>query len=79
MPKKLEKYITVDSSILGGTPVIFGTRIPIIRLSELMRQGYTTTTLEEEFPQLKPKVIQDLMAYLLEMGLDAFTKYEKER
>lgn len=78
MPKKLKKYITVDNRILRGTPVIKGTRIPIIRLSELMRQGYTTANLEEEFPHIEPQIIQELMAYLVEFGLNAFTKSHKE-
>ena len=79
MPTKLKDYITIDRSILGGTPVITGTRIPIIRLSALMRQGYTMATLEEEFPHIEPKVIQNLMAYLLEFGLDAVKKHKEDR
>lgn len=78
MSKKLRRYITIDSNILRGTPVIKGTRIPITRLTALMRQGYDTKGLEDEFPHLDPKVIQNLMSYLLEYGLDAFTKYEEK-
>ena len=77
MPKALRKYIKTDPKILGGAPVIAGTRIPIERIFHLVRQGYTTKTLEEEFPQLEARKIQYLLSYLMEAGLDAFKKTQK--
>lgn len=77
MPKALKKYITIDKEILGGTPVISGTRIPIERIYELVKQGYSTEDLQKEYPHVDTKKIQFLMAYLIQAGLDAFTQYEK--
>ena len=60
MTQILKKYITIDEDILGGSPVITGTRIPIERLRELVKQGYTTQDLREEYPQVVVKKIQFL-------------------
>jgi len=77
MPKALRKYININPKILGGTPVIAGTRIPVERVSALVRQGYTPQKLQEEYPWVEPKKIQYLIAYLMEAGLDAFEKTYK--
>lgn len=77
MSTKLKNYITIDPDILGGTPVISGTRIPVERLLHLVRQGYDTETLKTEFPQIDSKKIQYLSSYLMEAGLDDFEKAYK--
>lgn len=77
MSTKLKKYIIIDPEILGGAPVISGTRIPIERVQELVRQGYTPATLKKEYPQVDMKKIQDIIAYLMEAGLDVFKKKYK--
>jgi len=79
MTQTLKKYITIDEDILGGAPVITGTRIPIERLRELVKQGYTTRDLREEYPQVAVKKIQFLIAYLMEAGLYAFTHYKSSK
>ena len=79
MPKALSKYISINSNILGGTPVVVGTRIPVERLQFLVKSGYTTKDLHEEYPHVEIKKIQFLMAYLMEAGLDAFTKYQSKK
>ena len=77
MPKALRKYIVINPKILGGTPVITGTRIPVERVYYLVRRGYTPQTLREEYPQVNPRTIQYLMSYLMEAGLDAFKEIQK--
>lgn len=79
MTQTLKKYITIDEDILGGAPVIAGTRIPIERLSELVKQGYTARDLTEAYPHVAPKKIQLLIAYLMEAGLHAFTSYQTSK
>lgn len=78
MSPVLNKYITVDPQILGGTPVVSGTRIPVERIEALVKEGYTTESLKEEYPQLDVKKIQFLIAYLMQAGLDAFKQYQKQ-
>ena len=79
MAATLAKNITIDPAILGGTPVIAGTRIPIERVQELIKQGYTPDTIKEEYPQVSLKKIQNVIALLMERGLDDFKKtYEAQ-
>lgn len=77
MSTKLKKYIVIDPKILGGTPVVSGTRIPIERIKELVKQGYTPETLKEEYPQVGLKKVQYIISSLMEVGLDEFEKTRK--
>lgn len=77
MSTKLKKYIVIDPEILGGSPVISGTRIPIERVYHLVRQGYTPATLKKEYPQVEIKKLQEIMSYLMEAGLDVFKEKYK--
>ncbi len=74
MPKTLYKYISIDPDILGGTPVIRGTRIPIERVYHLVSHGYTLKTLQKEYPQVELKTIQYIISNLMKAGLDVFKK-----
>lgn len=77
MPAQLNRYITIDPQILSGTPVISGTRIPVERVSYLVRTGYTPKDLKQEFPQVEARKISYLISYLMEAGLNVF-KTEKK-
>jgi len=77
MPKAIKKYVTIDYKVLGGTPVISGTRIPVERISELIKQGHSIENLEEEYPWVDKRKIQYAIAYLMEAGLDEFQKTQK--
>ncbi len=77
MNSKLTKNIVIDPEILGGTPVIAGTRIPIERVEELVRQGYTPESLKKEYPQVGIKKIQEIISALMEIGLDDYKKAHK--
>jgi uncharacterized protein (DUF433 family) len=77
MPAQLKRYISVNQQVLGGTPVIKGTRIPIERLSSLVKQGYDLKAFKEEFPQVESQKIQNIISYLMQTGLNAFTQVQK--
>ena len=77
MPRMLKKYISINPHVLGGTPVIYGTRIPVERVSQLVKQGYSTQTLEDTYPHVNPQKIQDVIAYLMQAGLDDYTSAYK--
>jgi uncharacterized protein (DUF433 family) len=49
--------VTVDKSVLGGIPVIRGTRIPASLVFELLNRGYTTDLISKEYPSLSEKKI----------------------
>lgn len=53
----MKQYITSHPDILGGKPVIAGTRIPVDQILFLLKDGFTIEAINEEFPQLN---IQDI-------------------
>ncbi len=53
----MSKYIVSNEKILGGSPVIVGTRIPAERILYLFRDGYTIEAIHDEYPQLNPELI----------------------
>lgn len=77
MPKALSRYISRDKDILGGTPVIRGTRIPVERIYELIKQGYSVENIQEDYSWVDKKKIQFAIAYLMKAGLDEFRKTQK--
>lgn len=77
MPQALKKYINIDKEILGGTPVISGTRIPIERIYELIKQGYSLEDLQNDYSWVDKKKIQYVIAYLMEAGLNEYKKAQK--
>lgn len=43
------KYITSDPEIMGGSPVIQGTRIPIAVILSFVKQGYTVQEIHKMY------------------------------
>ena len=48
MPKIIEK----NPKVLGGLPVIRGTRVPLSRIAALLGMEYNITDIKKEYPQL---------------------------
>lgn len=44
------KFISSNPEIMGGMPVIKGTRIPISRILFLLKDGYTIDSILDDFP-----------------------------
>jgi len=65
------KYVIRSTEIMGGAPVIAGTRIPAERLLVLVRHGYTEDHLRREFPKLGVRKLRGALTELLESGLKA--------
>ena len=57
--------IESNPKILGGMPVLRGTRIPIERVMALFVQGYKIKDFKSDYPYLKitKKDIADIFAY----------------
>ena len=53
----MKQYIISNPDILGGKPVIAGTRIPIDQILTLLKNGFTVEAISEEYPQLKKEII----------------------
>ena len=77
MPKALRKYVEINPQILGGAPVIAGTRIPIERIYQLIKQGHSVENLQEEYPWVDKRKILFTVAILMKAGLDEFKKTYK--
>lgn len=74
MTNALKNYIQVNPKILGGAPVISGTRIPVERIYNLLRQGYSVQDLQKEYSWVDKRKIQLAIANLVKAGLDEFEK-----
>ena len=64
---KSNDLITVDSDLLGGTPVFKGTRVPVKTLFEYLENNYTL----EEFLECLPSVTRELARGVLESSESA--------
>lgn len=53
----MRKYIVSDPDILGGKPVIKGTRIPIDQILFLLKDGFTIEAIHEQYPHVSIKTI----------------------
>lgn len=53
----MKRYIVSNPDILGGKPVISGTRIPVEQILFLLREGFTVEAIQEEYPQLNKRTI----------------------
>lgn len=56
----MPEIIQTNPKILGGQPVIRGTRIPISRVLALIGMDYTLTKIKRELPDLKKLTKKDI-------------------
>ena len=59
-----DKVIHIDSEILGGTPVFYGTRVPIKNLFDYLETGETIETFLQDFDS----VSRDQVLKVLELS-----------
>jgi uncharacterized protein (DUF433 family) len=62
--------IIVDPAILGGKPVIKGTRIPVEIVIQRLAHDLDTQTVFEDYPRLTKGDIQACLAYAQELIKD---------
>jgi len=63
----MSDLIESNPEILGGKPIIKGTRIPVALIYELIGLNYTIDEIQEEYPHLDRQVILKV----IELGKDA--------
>lgn len=56
-------HVRVDGNVLGGSPYVTGTRVPVRRLWGFYRNGAGVDTLIKRYPQLGPAKIFDALAF----------------
>lgn len=57
------RYIVTDPRVLGGEPIIEGTRTPVRAIVELWRQGIRPESVPSHLPHLKLAHIFDALSY----------------
>lgn len=62
----MPKIIETNPKVLGGKPVIKGTRIPVARILALLGMDYSIMDIKKEFPQLSlltKRDLSDILSY----------------
>ncbi len=57
------RYIVTDDHILGGEPIIEGTRTPVRAIAELWRQGVAPEVIPSRLPHLTSAQVFDALSY----------------
>jgi uncharacterized protein (DUF433 family) len=67
MAEEWKKRISVDSKVLGGKPVIKGTRISVEFILDLLSNGWSTEKILKNYPQLKKEDVTAALKYATEI------------
>ena len=59
-------HVRVDPSVLGGSPHVDGSRVPVRRIFSFYRDGARIETILKRFPQLGPARVLDALAFALD-------------
>lgn len=62
----MKRYIISRPDILGGSPCIVGTRIPLSRIVFLLREGYTLDAIHTEYPHVERMILSSAIDELIE-------------
>lgn len=55
---KKVSYISSKSNIMGGAPVVTGTRIPVAVIIQRLKEGYTVEAIHQGYPWVPLTVIK---------------------
>ena len=58
-----EERIIIDEKILGGKPVIKGTRIPVYLIVEMIANGLSIKDILKEYPELSEEDVKAALRY----------------
>lgn len=56
-------HVRTDPNVLGGSPFVVGSRVPVRRLWAFHQRGASVPTLIKRFPKLSPGAILDSLAF----------------
>jgi uncharacterized protein (DUF433 family) len=59
-------HVRVDPGVLGGSPHVAGSRVPVRRLWAFFRDGARVETLMRRYPKLGPAKVLDALAFALD-------------
>ena len=72
-------YIVRSDEILGGEPIIKGTRTPVRAIAELWRQGVLPEEIPTQLPHLTLAQVFDALSYYSDHGDEIDTHIEHNR
>ena len=55
--------VVADPAVLGGKPIVRGTRLAVDFLLDLLAAGWSEATLLEQYPQLTPQDVRACLAF----------------
>lgn len=59
-------HVRVDLNVLGGSPYVAGSRVPVRRLFTFYRDGASVERIFKRYPQLGPAKVLDALAFALD-------------
>jgi uncharacterized protein (DUF433 family) len=59
-------HVRVDKNVLGGSPYVVGSRVPVRRLWAFYRSGTSLERILKRYPQLGPAKVFDALAFALD-------------
>ena len=59
-------HVRVDKKVLGGSPHVVGSRVPVRRLYAFYRSGTPMEKILKRYPQLSPAKVFDALAFALD-------------
>jgi uncharacterized protein (DUF433 family) len=59
-------HVRVDKNVLGGSPYVVGSRVPVRRLWAFYRNGTSVDRILRRYPQLGPAKVFDALAFALD-------------
>ncbi len=70
-----QTHIGSDPRILGGKPIVLGTRLAVDFLLGLLAEGWTEEQILENYPALSPEALRALFGFAAEsLSLDTHQK-----
>jgi uncharacterized protein (DUF433 family) len=62
--KQAEQMVEVDPNVMGGAPVIAGTRFPVAAISEMLAQGATVEEITKGYQSLSADQVRLASIYV---------------
>ncbi len=59
-------HVRVDTAVLGGSPHVVGSKVPVRRIFAFFRDGVKVETILKRFPQLGAARVLDALAFALD-------------
>lgn len=48
----MKTYITSKPKVMNGAPVITGTRVPVVKILYLLKEGFTLKDISKQYPHI---------------------------